>query len=675
MIELTASGLTRNVTVVPLYTITFNSRGGSAVAPITQAAGTTVRAPANPTREGYTFSEWHTSDDLGHTYYFNKMPTKNITVYAGWYINDGFLVVNVTPENISASIAVNGTTINPGYKYVLPPGTYHAVITAPGYVTQDFYPVIYPDQTTYYPITMVLVPNGSLIVNVSPANISAVIAVNNTTINPGDSLTLPQGSYDATVTAPGYVTQNFIADINTGQTTTVPITMVLVPPVYTYAAVITWPNSEMSIPAGSAPSAVVKVKNTSYRVVGSSTTREPVGAFLRVVYEAYSDKKIYLDETTYDFNYLPNEELEFNIPIATVPGDYPDTGVINITVRDSANILVQASTQTFYVGPWESTDVFAAEITWITDPLLIEAGYIASARCSVKNMSYRTDPAGNIPIKAAFQFEYQAYSDKKEYVSQMITVINLNENETKEYGIEIGTAFTDYPDDGVINVSVRNPSSGNLIQASSQTFTVTAPEETRNLQYTNESVTLISNGSSIPAYTGIYKVDITNQQTVTVTRTWVLIMEKNGTETPFVRSDPFTATILAGETIHLEVPSLGNVASSVGDGYFSHLWLKDEHYNLSPEVVASPGYIPPSHMFNQNDVVLKGGPGTGQAANYYIVTAVNSDETYTIYLAKQVVEGDTIIWWLGSWVGYSNWAGFESGATWVGTWDPSNQDQ
>ena len=63
------------------YTITFNSNGGSYVAPITQDYGTEVEAPANPTREGYTFVGWKLE---GENYTITVMPGKNITLVAEW---------------------------------------------------------------------------------------------------------------------------------------------------------------------------------------------------------------------------------------------------------------------------------------------------------------------------------------------------------------------------------------------------------------------------------------------------------------------------------------------------------------------------------------------------------------------------------------------------------------
>ena len=62
------------------YTITFDTNGGSEIAPITQDYGTEITAPDNPTRKGYTFKGW--DKEIPET-----MPAENITVKAQWQIN------------------------------------------------------------------------------------------------------------------------------------------------------------------------------------------------------------------------------------------------------------------------------------------------------------------------------------------------------------------------------------------------------------------------------------------------------------------------------------------------------------------------------------------------------------------------------------------------------------
>ena len=62
------------------YTITFDTNGGSEIAPITQDYGTEITTPDNPTRKGYTFKGW--DKEIPKT-----MPAENITVKAQWEIN------------------------------------------------------------------------------------------------------------------------------------------------------------------------------------------------------------------------------------------------------------------------------------------------------------------------------------------------------------------------------------------------------------------------------------------------------------------------------------------------------------------------------------------------------------------------------------------------------------
>ena len=59
------------------YTITFDTAGGSEIAPITQDYGTHITAPADPTREGYTFIGWDMEIPT-------TIPAENITLKAKW---------------------------------------------------------------------------------------------------------------------------------------------------------------------------------------------------------------------------------------------------------------------------------------------------------------------------------------------------------------------------------------------------------------------------------------------------------------------------------------------------------------------------------------------------------------------------------------------------------------
>ena len=62
------------------YTITFDTDGGSKIDPITQDYGTQITAPADPTREGYTFIGWDKAIPA-------TMPAEDLTVTAQWRIN------------------------------------------------------------------------------------------------------------------------------------------------------------------------------------------------------------------------------------------------------------------------------------------------------------------------------------------------------------------------------------------------------------------------------------------------------------------------------------------------------------------------------------------------------------------------------------------------------------
>lgn len=66
-------------------TVTFESNGGSAVNAVSVEAGSTIAAPTNPTRSGYTFVAWYADEALTAAWDFaTDTVDANITLYAKW---------------------------------------------------------------------------------------------------------------------------------------------------------------------------------------------------------------------------------------------------------------------------------------------------------------------------------------------------------------------------------------------------------------------------------------------------------------------------------------------------------------------------------------------------------------------------------------------------------------
>lgn len=86
----------------PTSTITFDSASGSAVEPITQDEGTTVTAPADPTRVGYIFAGWSPAVPA-------SMPLDDMTCAAQWNLI-GDLNNNSSITAIDALMALQGST-------------------------------------------------------------------------------------------------------------------------------------------------------------------------------------------------------------------------------------------------------------------------------------------------------------------------------------------------------------------------------------------------------------------------------------------------------------------------------------------------------------------------------------------------------------------------------------
>ena len=107
--------LTENVTLVAkweihTFTVTFNTDGGSAVAPVTQNYGTAVSAPVT-TKVGYNFLGWY-RDGVKFDFANTKL-TENITLVAKWEIQTFTVTFNTDGGSAVAPVTQNyGTTVS-----------------------------------------------------------------------------------------------------------------------------------------------------------------------------------------------------------------------------------------------------------------------------------------------------------------------------------------------------------------------------------------------------------------------------------------------------------------------------------------------------------------------------------------------------------------------------------
>ena len=121
--EIPATMPAENMTIKALwtinqYTISFDTDGGSMIAPITQDYNSEVTAPENPTKTGYTFAGW--DKEIPTT-----MPAEDMTIKAQWTINqytisfdtDGGSTIAPVTQDYNSEVTAPENPTKTGYSF------------------------------------------------------------------------------------------------------------------------------------------------------------------------------------------------------------------------------------------------------------------------------------------------------------------------------------------------------------------------------------------------------------------------------------------------------------------------------------------------------------------------------------------------------------------------------
>ncbi len=94
---------------LPKHTITFDTDGGTLIAPITKEYNEPIDAPLNPVREGYEFVGW--DKEIPH-----KMPNEDMVIKAIWKRN----VINIFASGpLSGSVSIYGNSVKRGMELAI----------------------------------------------------------------------------------------------------------------------------------------------------------------------------------------------------------------------------------------------------------------------------------------------------------------------------------------------------------------------------------------------------------------------------------------------------------------------------------------------------------------------------------------------------------------------------
>ncbi len=105
-----------------VYTVSFESNGGSFIEPVVQTKGQNITPPVDPTKDNFVFDGWFTDSQLTNAYGFDDAPTSDFTLYAAW-VEDTAGMVRLSFETFDGT-PIDDLWVEPGVYTLLPTHTY-----------------------------------------------------------------------------------------------------------------------------------------------------------------------------------------------------------------------------------------------------------------------------------------------------------------------------------------------------------------------------------------------------------------------------------------------------------------------------------------------------------------------------------------------------------------------
>ena len=142
---------------VKTITITFDTQGGSQIAPIVAKYGEKLLEPQAPTKADCEFIGWYLDPLCKNKFDFSKnqtMPSEDLTLYAGWYSSNNYVLsysstlngVEVEASRVSGSQVTVGETVSLSVPTIAYGGIFKNWSIAYGYQKQNY---SYDSQITY----------------------------------------------------------------------------------------------------------------------------------------------------------------------------------------------------------------------------------------------------------------------------------------------------------------------------------------------------------------------------------------------------------------------------------------------------------------------------------------------------------------------------------------------